>query len=101
MQHVDGGPMNEKLPMSVSIDKRVSLQIPMPPLAMSMPQSDGNMQSGYLSNGLTFGINGTTVVSDKNTTAFRTNLLPAVTLPSTQSMKVMKTFFIFIRFDYD
>lgn len=91
MQHVDGRTMNEKSPMSVSIDKRVNLQIPMPPLAMTIPQPDGNMQSGYLSNGLTFGINGTAVVSDKNTTAFnRSNLLPAVTLPSTQSMKVMK-----------
>lgn len=90
MQHVDGRSVVDKTSIAVSIDKRVNLQIPMPPLAVTLPQQDGNLQSSYLPNGLTFGINGTAVVGDKNNGAFnRTHLLPTVQLPSSQSMKVI------------
>lgn len=77
MQHIDGRSMNDKSSMAVSLDKRVNLQIPMPPLALSIPQTDGSLQSSYLSN------------SFHNSSAYgRTNLMPTVTMAPTQSTKV-------------
>lgn len=77
--------------IAVSIDKRqcINMQIPQQTLAVTLPP-DNNMQSNYLSNSFTFGMNAattalpinSTMVGDKSAAANfnRSNLLTAVTL---------------------
>lgn len=96
--------MNDKSSIAVSIEKRspFNMQIPQPTLAVTLPP-DNNMQSNFLPNNFTFGINtaaATTVpmnqstttttinVGDKGVTGFqRSNLLSSMTLAQAQQQQ--------------
>lgn len=82
---------SDKSSIAVSIEKRscINMQIPQPTLAVTLP-SDNNIQSNFLSNNFTFGVNTATVpiqqtLNDKNGTAFsRSGLLTSMTLSQQQ-----------------
>ncbi|XP_031616661.1 zinc finger protein jing homolog isoform X1 [Contarinia nasturtii] len=81
-------PVSEKPSLAVSIEKRscINMQIPQPTLAVTLPPDNNNMQTSFLSNNFTFGMNSAPMnqpisMNDKGTTGFnRSNLLSSMTL---------------------